>query len=84
MIDVAYPLFGGLLLLVSITSSCLSRRVSHMADRIAVLENQRIVVQPVAPPHPQHVAIYMPPQPSAPPSLPTNMYYDGRVRTAVI
>jgi hypothetical protein len=92
MLDVTYPLFGGLLLLTSITASCLARRISHLSGRIAVLENQRVaptLVPAPAPvldpqPQPQHVAIYIPPPPSAPPALPPNMYYDDRVRTAVI
>jgi hypothetical protein len=95
MIDIAYPLFGGAVLLVAITTSCLSRRVAHLNMRVAALENQRVPVavatipmdpqpQPHPQPHPQHFAVYVPPSASAPPALHPNMYYDDRARTAVI
>jgi hypothetical protein len=93
MIDIAYPLFGGAVLLVAITASCLSRRVAHLNMRVAALENQRVPVSvpvAVAPipmdpqPQPQHFAVYVPPPASAPPALHPNMYYDDRARTAVI
>lgn len=90
MIEIAYPLFGGAVLLVAIAASCLSRRIAHLNMRVANLENQRasVAVTPIPmdqqPQQPAHIAVYIPPPPSAPPALPPTMYYDDRVRTAVI
>ena len=92
MLDITYPLFGGAIFLTTMCAACLWGQVSQLRRRIVALETRPSVVLAAPQPDPQPpihrpVEIYTPPaMPYPPPSAPAaqGMYYDDRVRTAII
>lgn len=95
MLDVSYPLFGGVALLTLVCTGCIWARLSQLGNRLAAVEQRPLLsVVPAAAPQlplsmdPQHTEVYIPPvqqqqRPSAPPAV-IPFYYDGTPRVAVI
>ena len=96
MLDISYPLFGGVALLTIMCTGCIWARLSQLGHRLAAVEQRPLLpvlqmpaqTQPALSLDPQHTEVYIPPLPQRPgPSAPPAIlphYYDNQARTAVI